>query len=59
MTAHILAQSTPVTDLIQSQINNAHIGRRHSLVKQLSALRYLLRQGISVRNDHSGGSNLN
>ena len=27
-------------------------------MKQLKALRYLLRQGLSIRNDHAGGSNL-
>ena len=27
-------------------------------MKQLSALQYLLQQGLSIRNDHSGGSNL-
>lgn len=32
--------------------------RRESLVKQLACIRYLLRQGISLRNDHAGGSNL-
>ena len=31
---------------------------RCSLVKQISALRYVLRQGLAIRNDHVGGSNL-
>lgn len=59
MAAHISAQCTPVTELIQSQVNSAQqISRRHSLMEQFSALRYLLRQDISIRNDHAGGSNL-
>ena len=32
--------------------------RRQSLIRQLAATRYLLRQGISLCNDHAGGSNL-
>ena len=36
----------------------AQQNRRQSLLKQLSALRYLLRQGLAIRNDHAGGSNL-
>ena len=32
--------------------------RQRSLLKQLSALRYLLRQGIAICNNHAGGSNL-
>ena len=41
------------------QRNNEQLLREvESLLKQLSVLRYLLRQGIAIRNDHAGGSNL-
>ena len=56
--AHMSAKSTPVNAMLQSEVDNIRSRRRNSLMKQLSALRYLLQQGLSIRNDHSGGSNL-
>ena len=56
--AHISAKSTPVNAMLRSEVDSIQSKRRNSLMKQLSALRYLLQQGLSIRNDHSGGSNL-
>ena len=56
--AHVSANSTSVNAMLQSQVNSVQATRRSSLMKQLTALRYLLRQGLSIRNDHAGGSNL-
>ena len=52
------AKSTPVNAMLRSEVDSIQSKRRNSLMKQLSALRYLLQQGLSIRNDHSGGSNL-
>ena len=57
--AHISSsRSTPVNEMLIRQIEDAKASRRKSLIKQLSALRFLLRQGIAIRNDHTGGSNI-
>ena len=58
ISAHVSATSIPVSRMLQSQFNGIQVSRRNSLMKQLKALRYLLRQGLSIRNDHAGGSNL-
>ena len=47
----------PISQQLQTHFNQTQV-RRESLIKQISALRYLLRQGIAVQNDHAGGSNL-
>ena len=56
--AHVSTKSTPINRMLQSQIISTQANRRNSLMKQLSALKYLLRQGLAIRNDHAGGSNL-
>ena len=48
----------PINQQLQKQLTKVQQNRRCSLVKQISALRYVLRQGLAIRNDHSGGSNL-
>lgn len=55
--AHV-SRKRPINQLLERQLNQTQHNRRYSLLKQLSALRYLLRQGLAVRNDHAGGSNL-
>ena len=52
------SRSTPINEMLIRQVEDAKTTRRKSLINQLSALRYLLRQGIAIRNDHTGGSNL-
>ena len=56
--AFIASKSTPVNELILKGLDKDQARRRRSLLNQLSALRFLLRQGLPVRNDHAGGSNL-
>ena len=52
--AHVSANSTSVNAMLQSQVKpQAQATRRTSLMKQLTALQYLLRQGLSIRNDHA------
>lgn len=48
----------PINEQLLRDADNTKRKHRQSLLKQLSALRYLLRQGIAIRNDHVGGSNL-
>ena len=55
--AHISCQK-PINQQLEKQITGAQQKQRHSFLKQLSALRYLLFQGLVIRNDHGGGSNL-
>ena len=55
--AHV-SQKRPINQQLERQLNQTQQSRRYSLLKQLSALRYLLRQGLAIRNDHPGGSNL-
>ena len=55
--AHISRQK-PINQQLEKQITKAQQKRRHSFLKQLSALCYLLRQGLAIRNDHGSGSNL-
>ena len=52
------ALKNPIDQQIQTEAENISHKRQQSLLKQLSALHYLLRQGIAIRNDHAGGSNL-
>ena len=56
--AHVASKHVPITQQLQTHLNQSQVSRRESLIKQISALRYLLRQGLAVRNDHAGGSNL-
>ena len=55
--AHISCQM-PINQQLEKQLTKTQQNRRYSLLKQLSALRYLVRQGLAIRNDHAGGSNL-
>ena len=55
--AHISRQ-IPINQQLEKQPTKTQQNRRCSLLKQISALRYLVRQGLAVRNDHAGGSNL-
>ena len=43
---------------MSNTIENDQSQRRNSFMKQLAALRFLLRQALPVRNDNAGGSNL-
>ena len=52
------ASKNPIDQQLQTEAENIRQKRQQSLLKQLSALHYLLRQGIAIRNDHAGGSNL-
>ena len=52
------SQCLQVNQLLVKELEQSQSKQRASLIKQLAALRYLLRQGLSIRNDHSGGSNL-
>ena len=56
--AFLAPQSPSVNELLQKGVNQEQARRKSSLYKQLLALRYLLRQGLSIRNDHSGSSNM-
>ena len=50
--AYLASKSSPVNIQLQRGLENDQLGHRKS------CLRYLLRQGLAVRNDHAGGSNL-
>ena len=50
--------SVPVSVQLQKEHGNIQADRRKSLLKQLTCILYLLRQGLALRNDHAGGSNL-
>ena len=52
------SQCLRVNQLLLKKLEQSQSKQRASLIKQLAALRYLLRQGLSIRNNHSGGSNL-
>lgn len=52
------SQSTSVSSLLSSEMRRNQEQRKNSLIKQITALKFLLRQGLPIRNDHSGGSNL-
>ena len=53
-----IARQTPINQQLEKQLTRMQQNRRFSLLKQISALRYLLRQGLAIRNDHAGCSNL-
>ncbi len=53
-----VSNQAPINAQLQNEFAKMQKTRRNSLVRQVSALRYLLRQGLAVRNDHAGGSNL-
>ena len=48
----------PINEQLLREADNTGRKHRQSLLKQLSALSYLLCQGIAICNDHVGGSNL-
>ena len=50
--------AVPVSEQLQREAENTRKKRRQCLIRQLAAILYLLHQGISLRNDHAGGSNL-
>ena len=52
------SRGTSVANLMSNTIENDQSQRRNSFMKQLAALRFLLRQALPVRNDNGGGSNL-
>ena len=56
--AYLASKSSPVNIQLQRGLENDQLGHRKSLLNQITCLRYLLRQGLAVRNDHAGGSNL-
>lgn len=57
LTAHISRQM-PINQQLEKQLTKTQQNRPQSLLKQLFALHYLLRQGLAILNDHTGGSNL-
>lgn len=52
------SQSKQVNQLHLKELEQRQSKQRCTLIKQLAALRYLLRQGLPIRNNHAGGSNL-
>lgn len=50
------SQSKKVNQLLLKELEQSQSKQRCSLIKQLAALRHLLRQGLSMHNDHAGGS---
>lgn len=56
--ASTAAKNLSVSVRLQNELNEIQTQRRKSFMKQLMCLLYLLRQGLAVRNDHAGGSNL-
>ena len=54
----IAASKDPIDQQLLREVENTRKKHQQSLLKQLSVLHYLLRQGIAIRNDHAGGSNL-
>ncbi len=57
LAAIIASKNVPVTNLIQQSLHKEQVQRRERLHKQLT-LHFLLHQGVSIRNDHAGGSNI-
>ncbi len=53
LSAHIMSSVTPINELLKDQCNVTQKNRRQSFLNQLAGIRFLVRQGISVRNDHS------
>ena len=56
--AHVTSKHVTISQQLQTHFNQTQVKRRESLIKQISALHYVLCQGLAVRNDHAGGSNL-
>ena len=56
--AHQSSQSASVSSLISSEMRRNQVHSRNSLIKQITALKFLLSQGLAIWNDLSGGSNL-
>ena len=53
-----VSRQAPINTQLQNEFAKTQERRCCSFLKQISALRYLLRQGLAIRNDHAGGSNL-
>ena len=56
--AYIAKHQMPTNKQLQSQTSKTQAKHRLRLVQQIKGLRYLLCQGMAIRNDHAGGSNL-
>ena len=54
----IAAPKDPIDQQLLKEVENTKKKRQQSLLRQLSALHFLLHQGITIRNDHVWGSNL-
>ena len=54
-TAYIAKKQRPVSQKLLVHSNKTQNIHRESLLKQIPALRYLLRQGLALRNDNGGG----
>ena len=52
------SKGIPINHQLQKELHDISKKRRQSLLNQLCVLRSLLRQGLAIRNDHAGGSNL-
>lgn len=52
------SRSVPINHKLQQELYETSKKRKQSLLNQLRVLRSLLRQGLPIRNDHAGGSNL-
>ena len=55
---HIMLRRVYLSASLQNQLDEASEKSRPSLLNQLCVLCCLLRQGLSTRNDHAGGSNI-
>jgi hypothetical protein len=56
--AYEASKQAPITAHLSRELNNIQFQSRKSLLNQFISRCYLLRQGLAVQNDHSGGSNL-
>ena len=54
----IAASKDPIDQQLLREVENTKKKQQQSLLRQLSALHFLLHQGIAIRNDHIRGSNL-
>ena len=54
----IVASKDPIDQQLLREVENTRKKWQQSLLRQLSALHYLLHQGIAICNDCTGGSNL-
>ena len=46
--AHQASQSTSISSLLSSEVRRNQEKRRNSLIKQITALKFLLRQGLAI-----------